>query len=115
MDKGDSMRLREERGCTDMIPAGMRGRWKMAAARCFLQRMPNPLEALSSRLDPARVRASEPIAPYTTFKIGGPADIMFEARTADEVATAILAARDLSIPYFVLGLGANILVGDKGF
>ena len=77
--------------------------------------MPNLLAALSTRLDPARLRASEPIAPYTTFRIGGPADVMFEAQTADELAAAVLTARELGIPYFVLGLGANILVGDKGF
>ncbi len=73
------------------------------------------LEALSTRLDPARLRSSEPIAPYTTFRIGGPADVMFDAQTADELADAVTAARTLGIPYFVLGLGANILVGDKGF
>jgi UDP-N-acetylmuramate dehydrogenase len=77
--------------------------------------MPNLLEALSSRLDPARLRAAEPIAPYTTFRIGGPADVMFDARSADDLANAITAARALGAPYFVLGLGANILVGDKGF
>jgi len=77
--------------------------------------MPNLLAALSTRLDPARLRRDEPIAPYTTFRIGGPADVMFEARTADELAAAVLSARELDVPYFVLGLGANILVGDKGF
>ena len=77
--------------------------------------MSNLLEALSSRLDRARLRAAEPMAPYTTFKIGGPADVMFEARTADELAAAIGAAREVGAPYFVLGLGANILVGDRGF
>ena len=56
--------------------------------------MPNLLAALSTRLDPARLRASEPIAPYTTFRIGGPADVMFEATTADELATAVLSARE---------------------
>jgi UDP-N-acetylmuramate dehydrogenase len=77
--------------------------------------MPNLMEALSSRLDPARLRASEPIAPYTTFRIGGPADVMFDAQSADDLAAAVTSARELGIPYFVLGLGANILVADKGF
>jgi UDP-N-acetylmuramate dehydrogenase len=77
--------------------------------------MRNLLEALSARLDPARLRPSEPIAPYTTFRIGGPADVMFDAQTADELADAVVVARELGVPYFVLGLGANILVGDKGF
>ena len=63
----------------------------------------------------AVVRRDEPLAPYTTFRIGGPADLYFEATTADELAEAVIAARELDVPYFVLGLGANILVGDKGF
>jgi len=77
--------------------------------------MRNLLEAFSARLDPARLRPSEPIAPYTTFRIGGPADVMFDAQTGDELAQAVVTARELGVPYFVLGLGANILVGDKGF
>src|SRR5512133_3906815 len=70
---------------------------------------------LAARLGGARIRRAEPLAPYTTFKIGGPADYFYEATTADELATAILTARELGVPYFVLGLGANILVGDRGF
>jgi UDP-N-acetylmuramate dehydrogenase len=55
------------------------------------------------------------LAPHTTFQVGGPADFYFEAQTADELATAIQAARMLEIPYFLLGVGANILIGDGGF
>ena len=73
------------------------------------------LDRLASRLDPRHLRQNEPIGPYTTFRIGGPADLFFEATTADSLANAVLAARDLDVPYFVLGLGANILVGDRGF
>ena len=73
------------------------------------------LAELAARLDAARLRRAEPLAPYTTFKIGGPADLYFEATSTDELATAVVAARELQVPYFVLGLGANILVGDKGF
>ena len=56
----------------------------------------------------------EPLAPYTTFRIGGPADVMYEATSADDLAAAVTAARALGIPWFVLGLGANILVADRG-
>ncbi len=56
-----------------------------------------------------------PLAPLTTFRIGGPARLLYRARTADELAVAILAARELDVPHFVLGRGANILVGDRGF
>ena len=73
------------------------------------------LAELAARLDAARLRRAEPLAPYTTFKIGGPADLYFEATSTDELATAVVAARELQVPYFVLGLGANILVGDKGY
>jgi UDP-N-acetylmuramate dehydrogenase len=63
----------------------------------------------------SRLRRDEVLAPYTTFRIGGPADLYFEATTADELANAVLVARESGVPYFVLGLGANILIGDKGF
>lgn len=70
---------------------------------------------LVSQLDPSRLIRDEPIAPYTTFRIGGPADLFYSADSADDLASAITAARHLGVPFFVLGLGANILVGDRGF
>jgi UDP-N-acetylmuramate dehydrogenase len=70
---------------------------------------------VASRLDRARLRPAVPLAPYTTFRIGGPADLFYDATSADDLANAVLTARETGIPYFVLGLGANILVGDKGF
>jgi UDP-N-acetylmuramate dehydrogenase len=72
-------------------------------------------EALRRALGEDRVRAGEILAPYTTFKIGGPADLFYEARSADELAAAIGAAREHGVPFFLLGLGANILIGDRGF
>jgi UDP-N-acetylmuramate dehydrogenase len=72
------------------------------------------LEALRQALGD-RARTGEVLAPYTTFRIGGPADLFHEPQSADELANAILAARDLGVPFFLLGLGANILIGDQGF
>jgi UDP-N-acetylmuramate dehydrogenase len=72
-------------------------------------------ESLRQALGPDRVRAGEVLAPYTTFRIGGPADLYYEARSADELAASLLAAREHGVPSFLLGLGANILIGDKGF
>ncbi len=71
-------------------------------------------DSLSTLLDPSRLHVREPLAPYTTFRIGGPADVLYEATTADDLAAAVVAARALDVPWFVLGLGANILVGDRG-
>ena len=62
-----------------------------------------------------RLLAGVPLAPYTTFRIGGPADLFFEARSADDLAHSVTAAREAGVPYVVLGLGANVLVGDLGF
>jgi UDP-N-acetylmuramate dehydrogenase len=76
---------------------------------------PKTIAQLASRLDAAHLRRSEPLAQYTTFKIGGPADLFLDARSANELANAVLAARENAVPYFVLGLGANVLVGDRGF
>jgi len=72
------------------------------------------LEQVASTLAGPRLKRHEPLAPYTTFKIGGPADLFFEADTGDALAAAILTARQTEVPYFVLGLGANVLISDKG-
>ena len=70
---------------------------------------------LAARLNQSQLTQNELLSPYTTFRIGGPADLFYTTQTADDLATAVLAARESGVPYFVLGLGANILVGDKGF
>jgi UDP-N-acetylmuramate dehydrogenase len=72
------------------------------------------LERVASSLAGPRLKRHEPLGPYTTFKIGGPADLFFEADTGDALAAAILTARQAEVPYFVLGLGANVLIADKG-
>jgi UDP-N-acetylmuramate dehydrogenase len=73
------------------------------------------LAAARGRLDGARLRRDEPLAPYTTFRIGGPADVLYDATSCDDLANAVLLARHTGTPHFVLGLGANVLVGDRGF
>lgn len=72
-------------------------------------------ENLAAQLKQPQLARGELLSPYTTFHIGGPADLFYSTQTADDLATAVLAAREFGVPYFVLGLGANILVGDKGF
>jgi len=77
--------------------------------------MTETYKKLAAQLTESQLKRDEPLAPYTTFRIGGPADLLYNATTADDLAISVQAARDLNVPYFVLGLGANILVGDKGF
>jgi UDP-N-acetylmuramate dehydrogenase len=70
---------------------------------------------LSDVLGADRVRQNVELAPFTTFRIGGPADYFFEPQSEDELVEALRLARDEEIPHFLLGVGANILVGDRGF
>ncbi len=78
-------------------------------------RPPDAYPALERSLDPARLERNVPLAPLTTFRIGGPADLLYRARTPDELATSVQAARSAGCPLFLLGSGANILIGDGGF
>ena len=72
------------------------------------------LEHVAAELHGPSLKRNLPLAPFTTFKIGGPADLLYEADTADDLAHAIVTARKAQVPYFVLGLGANVLIADKG-
>jgi UDP-N-acetylmuramate dehydrogenase len=72
------------------------------------------ISALAGSIDQSRIRAGEPLAPFTTFRIGGPADALYDATSGDDLANAVVAARHAGIPWTVFGLGANILVGDRG-
>ena len=71
--------------------------------------------ALATRLGAERIERDVPLAPMTTFRIGGPAALLYRARTPDELVLALQAVRELRVPHFLLGRGANILVGDGGF
>jgi len=73
------------------------------------------LDSARGVLAPDRLRRHVDLAPYTTFRIGGPADVLYDATSADDLAEAVRIARATGTPHFVLGLGANILVGDRGF
>lgn len=73
-----------------------------------------PISELEAGLGADRLERSVPLAPYTTFRIGGPADLLYRARTPEELARAVTVARELDVPHFVLGAGANILIDDGG-
>ena len=56
-----------------------------------------------------------PLAPYTTFRIGGPARYFVEAASESEIVEGVEFAHSRSLPLFVLGGGSNLLVSDEGF
>jgi len=61
------------------------------------------------------VKELVPLAPYTTFKIGGAARFFFVATAREDVIQATRAATDCNVPFFVLAGGSNILISDDGF
>src|SRR5512136_2838735 len=62
----------------------------------------------------AAIRLNEPVARYTTARIGGPADVLVEATSAKELQSLVVAARKWGLPITILGGGANVLVSDAG-
>jgi len=61
-----------------------------------------------------RVQPGELLAPLTTFKIGGPADVLVTLDRADELKRAVMLARDQGVPVTVIGGGSNLLIADHG-
>ncbi|HUA08126.1 MAG TPA: UDP-N-acetylmuramate dehydrogenase [Candidatus Acidoferrales bacterium] len=61
-----------------------------------------------------RVRFDEPLAAYTSWKIGGPADAFALAETEDDVAQVMSLCFKRRLPWFVIGSGSNVLIGDGG-
>jgi len=62
-----------------------------------------------------RIQENVPLAPLTTFKVGGPARYFIEAETSGEVIEALQFAGEKKLPVCVIGGGSNILVSDDGF
>jgi UDP-N-acetylmuramate dehydrogenase len=56
-----------------------------------------------------------PLAPYTTFQIGGPARWFAQAESEDDIAAGVQFAADHGLRLFILGGGSNLLVSDRGF
>jgi UDP-N-acetylmuramate dehydrogenase len=56
-----------------------------------------------------------PLAPLTTFRLGGPAARLVTAVTDDEVIATVRAADDTGTPLLIIGGGSNLVIGDKGF
>lgn len=61
------------------------------------------------------VRENEPMARHTTFRIGGPADLLVTCDTLADVSETIRICGDAEIPWTVAGKGSNLLVADEGY
>lgn len=76
----------------------------------------NNLQELKEALDKfnSTSKFDEPLAKFTTWRIGGPADLFFQANSTKDLTLAVKKAMELQIPYTILGWGSNVLISDKG-
>lgn len=72
-------------------------------------------EKLTEVLAEHQIRQNEPMNSHTTFRVGGPADWFVEPEDARQLAAVISCCRDCGQPYYILGNGSNLLVGDLGY
>lgn len=70
--------------------------------------------ALEKAFGADRVKRGEPLAPFTTFKVGGPADILLETQSSDEIVQASKLAHAAAVKVTMLGGGSNVLIADNG-
>ena len=66
-------------------------------------------------IDKTRVLIDEPMKKHTTFRVGGNADYFVMPRTTEEVQKVVALCKNENLPYYILGDGSNLLVGDKGY
>jgi UDP-N-acetylmuramate dehydrogenase len=61
------------------------------------------------------ISLSEPLALYTAFRVGGPADYYLEPQTKDDLVRLVNYFQGMSFPFILLGRGDNLLVSDEGY
>jgi UDP-N-acetylmuramate dehydrogenase len=71
-------------------------------------------DALRSALGAERVHEHASLGPLTTFRVGGPADVLVETRSADDIICALALADRHRVTTTMLGGGSNVLVSDSG-
>lgn len=70
---------------------------------------------LEAVLEQGSVLENEPMKNHTTFRIGGPADILACPQTEEGLIHGLKWCQDKGLPFYIIGNGSNLLVGDKGF
>lgn len=72
-------------------------------------------QKLKAILPEENIVRNEPLAKHTTFKIGGPAEYFVTPENEDQLKLVIKVCKESNIPYYIIGKGSNLLVGDKGY
>ena len=72
-------------------------------------------DKLTDCIEETRIYKEEPMKKHTTFRVGGNADYFVVPKTEEEVKNVVSLCKSEEMPYFILGNGSNLLVGDKGY
>lgn len=72
-------------------------------------------DRLIEMVEKERVLQKEPMSRHTTFRVGGAADYFVSVKTEEEIWKVLTLCKEEGIPFFVLGNGSNLLVGDGGY
>ncbi len=75
----------------------------------------NLWDKLCETVTAENVLTDEPMDRHTTFRVGGPADFFVTPANEEQVRDTLLLLKKENVPYYVMGNGSNLLVGDKGF
>ena len=73
------------------------------------------LDKLKNVLNERYIYIGEPMKKHITFRVGGNADFFVTPATKEEVKDIIMLCKEEGMPYYILGNGSNLLVGDKGY
>lgn len=72
-------------------------------------------QKLTENFKDDQILIEEPLSNHTTFRIGGPAKYVLLPESIDQIVFAVKLCNSEKMPYYVIGNGSNLLVGDKGF
>lgn len=72
------------------------------------------LARLESQLKDTEIRPHEPLSRHTSFRIGGPADLLLLPRTVSDLQAIVSLVRETGVPFTVIGNGSNLLIRDGG-
>ncbi len=72
-------------------------------------------EELCGILGKENVFTEEPMSRHTTFRVGGPADFFVTPEEEGQIQKAVSAFKNAGVPFYILGNGSNLLVGDRGY
>lgn len=73
------------------------------------------ISKLEKFLDKSSIFINEPMKNHTSFKVGGPVDLLLTPNTEQQIKEILLLLASKKIPFFIMGNGSNLLVSDDGF